>query len=106
MVGLGGLEPPTSPLSGARSSHLSYRPVQTEVAIQTTSAVYDAGAKSAIVYAKRMFSPDTGHANCRTRALLHETNRRCRFAGGRLLDLSELRFVARDIFSQRAPDTF
>src|ERR1700676_4887905 len=29
MVGLGGLEPPTSPLSGARSSHLSYRPVKT-----------------------------------------------------------------------------
>src|SRR5580765_9011982 len=27
MVGLGGLEPPTSPLSGARSSHLSYRPL-------------------------------------------------------------------------------
>ena len=27
MVGLGGLEPPTSPLSGARSNHLSYRPV-------------------------------------------------------------------------------
>ena len=26
MVGLGGLEPPTSPLSGARSNHLSYRP--------------------------------------------------------------------------------
>jgi hypothetical protein len=26
MVGLGGLEPPTSPLSGARSTHLSYRP--------------------------------------------------------------------------------
>jgi hypothetical protein len=29
MVGLGGLEPPTSPLSGARSSHLSYRPIYT-----------------------------------------------------------------------------
>ena len=27
LVGLGGLEPPTSPLSGARSNHLSYRPV-------------------------------------------------------------------------------
>src|ERR1700704_932550 len=26
VVGLGGLEPPTSPLSGVRSSHLSYRP--------------------------------------------------------------------------------
>jgi hypothetical protein len=25
-VGLGGLEPPTSPLSGVRSNHLSYRP--------------------------------------------------------------------------------
>jgi hypothetical protein len=31
MVGLGGLEPPTSPLSGARSSHLSYRPVAQQV---------------------------------------------------------------------------
>ena len=27
MVGLGGLEPPTSPLSGVRSNHLSYRPL-------------------------------------------------------------------------------
>ena len=26
LVGLGGVEPPTSPLSGVRSSHLSYRP--------------------------------------------------------------------------------
>jgi hypothetical protein len=28
MVGLGRLELPTSPLSGARSSHLSYRPTK------------------------------------------------------------------------------
>src|SRR3954467_5975148 len=28
LVGLGGIEPPTSPLSGVRSSHLSYRPGQ------------------------------------------------------------------------------
>ncbi len=28
VVGLGGLEPPTSPLSGVRSSHLSYRPIK------------------------------------------------------------------------------
>ena len=26
LVGLGGLEPPTSRLSGGRSNHLSYRP--------------------------------------------------------------------------------
>ena len=30
MVGLGGLEPPTSRLSGVRSSQLSYRPVEIE----------------------------------------------------------------------------
>jgi hypothetical protein len=29
MVGLGGFEPPTSPLSGVRSNQLSYRPKQT-----------------------------------------------------------------------------
>ena len=28
MVGLGGLEPPTSRLSGVRSNHLSYRPIR------------------------------------------------------------------------------
>ena len=27
-MGLGGLEPPTSPLSGVRSNQLSYRPVE------------------------------------------------------------------------------
>ena len=27
MVGLGGVEPPTSPLSGVRSNQLSYRPL-------------------------------------------------------------------------------
>ena len=28
LVGLSGLEPPTSPLSGVRSNHLSYKPVE------------------------------------------------------------------------------
>jgi hypothetical protein len=36
LVGLGGLEPPTSPLSGARSSHLSYRPLELEWRLETT----------------------------------------------------------------------
>src|SRR5690606_9679844 len=31
LVGLGGLEPPTSPLSGVRSNHLSYRPRTVQV---------------------------------------------------------------------------
>ena len=30
VVGLGGLEPPASPLSGVRSNHLSYRPTKVE----------------------------------------------------------------------------
>ena len=30
MVGRGGLEPPTSRLSGVRSNHLSYRPISCE----------------------------------------------------------------------------
>ena len=28
VVGLSGLEPPTSPLSGVRSNHLSYKPAE------------------------------------------------------------------------------
>jgi hypothetical protein len=31
MVGRGGLEPPTSRLSGVRSNHLSYRPIRAEL---------------------------------------------------------------------------
>ena len=31
VVGLGGLEPPASPLSGVRSNHLSYRPIKLPV---------------------------------------------------------------------------
>ena len=48
MVGLGGLEPPTSPLSGARSSHLSYRPQHRGEPLTTTS-LYGSLARFAIV---------------------------------------------------------
>jgi hypothetical protein len=34
MVGLGGLEPPTSRLSGVRSNQLSYRPLSSENSLQ------------------------------------------------------------------------
>ena len=34
MVGLGGFEPPTSPLSGVRSNQLSYRPKKTTNSLQ------------------------------------------------------------------------
>ena len=34
MVGLGGLEPPASPLSGVRSNQLSYRPLIGKVKVQ------------------------------------------------------------------------
>ena len=48
MVGLGGLEPPTSPLSGARSSHLSYRPQHRGEPLATIS-LYGSLARFAIV---------------------------------------------------------
>ena len=35
MVGLGGLEPPTSRLSGVRSNQLSYRPISVELRVFT-----------------------------------------------------------------------
>ena len=35
LVGLSGLEPPTSPLSGVRSNHLSYKPIRLMV-VSTT----------------------------------------------------------------------
>ena len=49
MVGLGGLEPPTSPLSGARSSHLSYRPD----AKTTILKFYQAAAPHTTIQSKR-----------------------------------------------------
>jgi hypothetical protein len=49
MVGLGGLEPPTSPLSGARSSHLSYRP-QPRGELLTTMSFYGVLACLATVH--------------------------------------------------------
>jgi hypothetical protein len=41
LVGLGGIEPPTSPLSGVRSSHLSYRPAPSTDSIITGGAGRD-----------------------------------------------------------------
>ena len=45
LVGLGGFEPPTSPLSGVRSDQLSYRPIAGLEQDQVTCA--DARAQSA-----------------------------------------------------------
>ena len=36
MVGLGGLEPPASPLSGVRSNQLSYRPGKLPAAVRAS----------------------------------------------------------------------
>ena len=41
MVGLGGLEPPASPLSGARSNHLSYRPKAFKLRLPSGGACRD-----------------------------------------------------------------
>ena len=46
MVGLGGLEPPASPLSGVRSNHLSYRP--RDRAPEPTPASLEPGPEAAV----------------------------------------------------------
>jgi hypothetical protein len=45
MVGLGRLELPTSPLSGARSSHLSYRPNEEANAATNNGSMISAAAR-------------------------------------------------------------
>src|SRR5262249_53557841 len=92
MVGLGGLEPPTSPLSGARSSHLSYRPSPNQVNNSST--------------------PTAGSSNCSlslnflaaTFLLLHKPHVRC-WALRQFFDRPELCFISRNILSQRAPNS-
>src|ERR1700724_2778418 len=91
MVGLGGLEPPTSPLSGARSSHLSYRPNSRS----NSQILARAGRCRAMRYWLRF------PAACVL--LLHETDGRRRNVG-RFLDRTELRLVTRNIFAQSPPD--
>jgi hypothetical protein len=41
LVGRGGLEPPTSRLSGVRSNHLSYRPMPSAASARTGGAYRD-----------------------------------------------------------------
>ena len=100
MVGLGGLEPPTSPLSGARSSHLSYRPF-----VQRRQIVYHAAPLAQDIALKRCLAPLTSNLKSLVAVLLHETYvRRLPAALRSFLDWPELRLVTGDILSQRAPD--
>ena len=50
VVGLGGLEPPASPLSGARSNHLSYRPD----AFREQSALLEQSAQGCAGFCERI----------------------------------------------------
>ena len=53
MVGLGGLEPPASPLSGVRSNHLSYRPMEIEPP-EPTPGCLELGSKRLFVKSPHM----------------------------------------------------
>src|SRR5579859_247542 len=100
MVGLGGLEPPTSPLSGARSSHLSYRPI---VAYKV------AGTSRNFKILPRLFTSCTSR-DCpgvpKSAALLHESHVGSWPASLRqFFDRPKLRLVSSNILPQCPPDS-
>ena len=49
MVGRGGLEPPTSRLSGVRSNHLSYRPIRAVARVLKLKRYEDGPAQRVIL---------------------------------------------------------
>ena len=59
LVGLGGLEPPTSRLSGVRSNQLSYRPISVELRVFTdlSKPNNDKCVSTASAYATSTYSP-------------------------------------------------
>ena len=59
MVGLGGLEPPTLPLSGVRSNHLSYRPIP---------ICRDIGLPGRVSTRRVRYMPGLASRRCRRRA--------------------------------------
>src|SRR5882724_11689411 len=93
MVGLGGLEPPTSPLSGARSSHLSYRPAPNQCQNLITKIRPAANAR----YRKSCFIFGW--------SLLNKTHCGWRSAWlGSFFDGAKLRLISRNIFPEGTPD--
>src|SRR2546426_252111 len=97
MVGLGGLEPPTSPLSGARSSHLSYRPAPNQCQNLITKIRLAANAR----YGK---FPHFYFIFCWS--LLNKTHRGRRSAGlGSFFDGAKLHLISRNIFPEGTPDS-
>ena len=58
MVGLGRLELPTSPLSGVRSNHLSYRPLAPHDLIEETLQAHPGEERETRTAASRITVPD------------------------------------------------
>ena len=66
MVGLGGFEPPTSPLSGVRSNQLSYRP-----GIQLISCRKYLASDQLLPHAKTRVPANPGIRQALSQALFH-----------------------------------
>ena len=72
MVGLGGLEPPTLPLSGVRSNHLSYRPIP---------ICRDIGLPGRVSTRRVRYMPGLASRRCRRRAFPGPQKARARDPG-------------------------
>ena len=65
LVGSSGLEPPTSRLSGVRSNHLSYEPLQmSDFRFQTSDALFASLPPSSCLYCPVRTRPLSFHSPC------------------------------------------
>ena len=71
LVGRGGLEPPTSRLSGVRSNHLSYRPMRFACRAKRTTSTSGAGGDATADCAAISESCRKSIARCRIECIAH-----------------------------------
>ena len=100
MVGLGGLEPPTLPLSGVRSNHLSYRPIP---------ICRDIGLPGRVSTRRVRYMPGLASRRCRRRAFpgpqkrgrgIRVCRRGAARAGGASRDRTDDPLLAKQVLSQ------
>ena len=112
LVGRGGLEPPTSRLSGVRSNHLSYRPKRSGTAKSRRPAAHSTNVREGQCGCRANRPRDFGFAKValvervapqvRQQGLdtLHQKNGEANFFGGAYRDRTDDPLLAKQVLSQ------